>query len=185
MRTRIEGISVAVTVSDPWDFVTVHGSGPFIGKITKISTINPVQGWGKDPAAIIRLDKPLVFKDLEYKYLIASPRLERDEMITFRIARLENGRIPDVWQVNDRGEVVNEDLIGLILYRGIRDIKNHQPPDVRNLSRRQASFQKSLANDVRMLRKYGQDILDGSAKIFEGLKKGDLFDQIPRLRMFE
>ena len=100
----------------------------------------------------------------------------RDEDAYIRIARLENGRIPDVWRVNKKGEVVSEYLHTLLRHQGVRDMKYDEPKDEENLSRRQRSFRKLIAGDVRLLRKYGQSILDGSASIFESYDApGDQF----------
>lgn len=69
----ISGRSVFILVSDPCDFVTAHGAGPFRGQILKAGTISARSGWSKSLSFLIRLDSPLVFENEAYEYLVASP----------------------------------------------------------------------------------------------------------------
>lgn len=87
MRNQLVGLPVALTVSDPWDFVTVHGSGPFHGKILSIGTPAPGAGWGTEAAALIRLDKPLVYQGEVFEFLIASPRLSGSHVADLLVGR--------------------------------------------------------------------------------------------------
>lgn len=80
MGKEIEGMSVAIMVSDPWDFGTIHGNGPFYGKILKVGKITPEEGWGFALAALIRLNAPLKTKGAEDEYLVASPRFKGYEI---------------------------------------------------------------------------------------------------------
>lgn len=100
----------------------------------------------------------------------------RDEGEDVRIIRLLNGNKPNVWRVNKRGEVVAEYLSALLRCKGVRDFKYEEPHDSENLTKRQRSFRKGLLGDARLLRKYGQEILDGFAKTFENYhESGDNF----------
>jgi hypothetical protein len=80
MNKKLEGMSVTIMVSDPWDFGTVHGNGPFYGVILKVGIITPTSGWGSALAALIRLNATLIFEEVEYEYLVASPRLQSREI---------------------------------------------------------------------------------------------------------
>jgi len=55
---------VDVFVSDPWEFGTECGSGPFTGRVVEID----------DDAYLIRLDTSLNYRGLSFKSLIAKPR---------------------------------------------------------------------------------------------------------------
>lgn len=59
-------------VSDPWDFGTEHGCGPFLAQIIKFGP-NP---WDpKTRSVFIRLLKPLKYKGETCEYFVASPKL--------------------------------------------------------------------------------------------------------------
>lgn len=69
------GVEVELTFSDPWDFVTENGAGPFLGKILQLGQ----SFWNKDNSAVLlKLTRPISFHDTVYEYMIASPRLESD-----------------------------------------------------------------------------------------------------------
>lgn len=91
----------------------------------------------------------------------------RDEMISFRILRLIEGKKPNAWKVNEKGRVVAGYLTDLLIHRGVREFMIENLQDSSGLSKRQASFRKVLLSQTRLLKKYGQDILNGSASIFE------------------
>jgi len=69
MKKKLEGMSVAVMVSDPWEFGTAHGVGPFTAKVVKT---------GKDESgllkALLRLDVPIVFEGVRYEFIVAESR---------------------------------------------------------------------------------------------------------------
>jgi len=69
MKKKLEGMSVAVMVSDPWEFGTAHGVGPFTAKVVKT---------GKDESgllkALLRLDVPVVFEGVRYEFIVAESR---------------------------------------------------------------------------------------------------------------
>lgn len=75
MSLELEGLSIRVVVSDPWEFGTVHGTGPFTGKILKVGT-NPNQP-GKT-AALVKLDRPLLFDGVQCEFFVAQSRLASD-----------------------------------------------------------------------------------------------------------
>ena len=70
MTDRRIGIRVEVMVSDPWDFVTAHGAGPFFGKITHVETA----------AVLVHMDVPLQDANRAYEYVVAVSRLEVDDL---------------------------------------------------------------------------------------------------------
>ncbi|MCK5001079.1 MAG: hypothetical protein KAS23_16160 [Anaerohalosphaera sp.] len=61
-----EGTKVEFIASDPWDFVTAVGSGPFEGLVSGVCQ-------DKD-SILVKLNEPLVFKDSVAEYLVISPR---------------------------------------------------------------------------------------------------------------
>ena len=72
-----ESVLVDVEVSDPWDFGTVHGTGPFRAKLIGIDS-DPNALTSK--AGLIVLEEPLSYKGEECKFFVAHPRLESDRM---------------------------------------------------------------------------------------------------------
>lgn len=75
--------AVELEVSDPWEFGTVHGTGPFYGKLVKLFSSKVYCG---DKLAVLKLNKSLDFKAVRYEYLLAQAR-HTDASIT----ELENG----------------------------------------------------------------------------------------------
>jgi hypothetical protein len=97
----------------------------------------------------------------------------RDEMISIRIIRLQNGNIPDVWRMNKQGIIVKEYLHALLKHRGVHDFKFSKPPVLPGISKRENIFRSSLLTEVYWLKTYA---LEGSASIFEGFSEpGDNF----------
>lgn len=74
--SELEGLRVNLSVSDPWDFGTIHGTGPFSAQVLKECSPEGQRAC----AILIKLDKPLKYKDLRCEYFVASPRLERDSL---------------------------------------------------------------------------------------------------------
>ncbi len=64
-------------VSDPWDFGTIHGCGPFLGSIIVIEMEND----GLSTKSILLcLNDSLLYRDKKCKYFIASTRHEGDTL---------------------------------------------------------------------------------------------------------
>jgi hypothetical protein len=76
-RIGIIGSRVAILVSDPWDFVTINGAGPFMSTLLRIG---PDPDVGGHEAALLQLETPLVYEGVSCEYFIASPRHERDDL---------------------------------------------------------------------------------------------------------
>jgi hypothetical protein len=101
---------------------------------------------------------------------------KRDEDTSVRIVRLDKGKIPDVWRMNKKGKIVKEYLHALLKHRGVKDFKYEMPILPNTLSKREKEFRRSLFTEGYWLKRYGQDILEGSAKIFDGYNEpGDRF----------
>ncbi len=120
----------------------------------------------------VKVDKGLVYI-LFFKKEIAVECIldEREDNVSVKIIRLENGKKPDVYKKNDSGKVVREYLTQLLIRRGIRDLKFEETEDMSRLSKRRANYRKSLAGYARLLREYAQDVLDGSSEIFDETKE--------------
>lgn len=71
------GMNVELSVSDPWDFCTVHGTGSFAGTITAVGRDSQVPG---KEAILIRLKPTLTDNGKLCEYFIASPRLESGDL---------------------------------------------------------------------------------------------------------
>ncbi len=55
---------VVIGVSDPWDFYTEHGDGPFLATVVAVS----------DEAILLRLLKQMTYGGVEFLHLVALPR---------------------------------------------------------------------------------------------------------------
>lgn len=64
--------TIELIPSDPWDFVTEHGSGPFTGKILKVSQ-EDVRG---KTALLIEVGTPFKNREQECRYFVASSRFQ-------------------------------------------------------------------------------------------------------------
>ena len=71
--TKIElvGMEVLIIVSDPWEFGTTHGTGPFLAAVLQIGPDQHVPG---KEVVLLRLKTPPLYKGLSCEYFIASPR---------------------------------------------------------------------------------------------------------------
>jgi hypothetical protein len=65
------GKFVLMTISDPWKFGEVHGSGPFRAQVVDVAAIEHAAG-GR--ALLLRLPTPLWFEGNVCEHLIAAPR---------------------------------------------------------------------------------------------------------------
>lgn len=70
----LEGMEVTIVVSDPWDFGTAHGTGPFAAKVLKVGRDDNVPG---GYSMLLQLNTPLHYRDLSCEFVVASPRSER------------------------------------------------------------------------------------------------------------
>ena len=66
---------VELMISDPWDWGTELGCGPFVAKIEKW-TINHAT----DSKVLVSLNKPQIYKGVNCVYFIASARNENDSV---------------------------------------------------------------------------------------------------------
>lgn len=67
----LAGMEVMIVVSDPWDFGTAHGTGPFAGKVLKVGRGEHVSG---GQSILIQLNIPLDYQDVRCEFFVASPR---------------------------------------------------------------------------------------------------------------
>lgn len=72
-KPSLEGMEVMIVVSDPWDFGTAHGTGPFVGKVLKVDRDEHVPG---GQAILLQLNIPLEYRDVGCEFFVASPRPE-------------------------------------------------------------------------------------------------------------
>lgn len=69
MRSNLTNLPVSLLVSDPWEFGTECGVGPFLGTVTDASTESLVVG----------LTTPIVYKGRTLRCAVARPRHVGDE----------------------------------------------------------------------------------------------------------
>jgi hypothetical protein len=62
-------VRVAATVGEPWDFVTDHGSGPFLGTFI---AARPIPSTDR-PEFLLRLDAPLTSNGRDWLHFVARP----------------------------------------------------------------------------------------------------------------
>ena len=74
------GLPIKITVSEPWDFGTMHGTGPFAGQILFVGS-DPNRS-EKRAAALVKLDKPLLFEGVTCEFFVAQPRLKNQSIET-------------------------------------------------------------------------------------------------------
>lgn len=77
------GTKVVVLSSDPWDFVTEHGPGPFTANVLRVNESDPGEG-----ALLVQLQHPLIYRGIRCEYFVVSPRHEGDD-----IASLAGGKV--------------------------------------------------------------------------------------------
>jgi hypothetical protein len=72
---KLKGLPVEITISDPWEFVTEHGSGPFA------ATVQAVAQEGSGPSRdllLLRLATPIHHEGTICEYFVAGERSDRD-----------------------------------------------------------------------------------------------------------
>lgn len=72
-KASLVGMEVTIVVSNPWEFGTAHGTGPFVGRVLKVGGAEDAPG---RYLVLLQLYRPLDYKDVSCEYFIASPRLE-------------------------------------------------------------------------------------------------------------
>lgn len=119
-----ERLQVDILVSDPWGFVTAHGSGPFRGSVIGERPA------GKAMSLVIVLDERLEWKGEVIEYLLAVPhfkggRFSRTEggVTHADLAVIEKGEAESTTRVDMRVPLGDIVLIGTITNRAAA------PPD--------------------------------------------------------
>lgn len=110
--SRLEGRRVEAVVSDPWEFVTEHGSGPFGATVVRVG---PNSWKSESEALLVRLDGPLAFQGVPCEYFVASPR-----HATATIASLGSGAEVSCGLTRVSAEAANSpDPFDLSRWRGV------------------------------------------------------------------
>jgi hypothetical protein len=73
----LTGTKVNLIVSDPWEFGSQHGTGPFNGRILGVSFHCASN---EDIAVLLQLDHPLSFEGQSVEYFVVTPRVEGDDL---------------------------------------------------------------------------------------------------------
>jgi len=94
----------------------------------------------------------------------------RENDVSVKIIRLADGLRPAVYRADESGKVWREHLTQILIHQGIRDTR-FDALDESGLSRQQALFRRALSGYARLLRLYGGDILDGSARSLDALQR--------------
>ncbi len=72
------GLPIKITVSEPWDFGTLHGTGPFAGRVLYFGS-DPNRS-EKRTAALVQLDKSLLFEGMTCEFFVAQPKLKNQSI---------------------------------------------------------------------------------------------------------
>jgi hypothetical protein len=75
-KSKFIGVEVNTLVSDPWDFGTIHGVGPFLAKILEVDID---KNTGKVQGLLLQLKTPLIYQNIDCEYFIAKLRHETGE----------------------------------------------------------------------------------------------------------
>lgn len=90
----------------------------------------------------------------------------REGDVEMKVARLEGGRKPDAYQVDDRGKRCRASLVEILMRRGVRNFGLKQPEGGGAPKQR---FSRLLSQYACLLREHAADILEGSAKALDQL----------------
>lgn len=93
--TKLNAIGLELTtyVSEPWEFVSLNGAGPFIAKVLAAKTNEP----GKE-MLLLQLHKPLSYRDIDCEYFVATLRHEGanlESLLTGAVVTFALTRIPE------------------------------------------------------------------------------------------
>jgi len=102
MVSLVPGMTVEIIVSDPWDFGTAHGAGPFKACLTCAAS-DPNRAM-KGTAAVFKLEETRMFRDVKCEYFVAQTRHEGSDLERLSV-----------------GEPVNCNLICIPVERALSD----------------------------------------------------------------
>ena len=97
MKTSaLVGSQVDILVSDPWDFVTEHGAGPFKAQVLQVNDSRP-----EEQGLLVQLEQPLIDKGVRLEYFVVSPRhadsdlasLARGQILTAAVNHIPPDRL--------------------------------------------------------------------------------------------
>lgn len=104
-NNTLMGKKLILTVSEPWDFGTEHGSGPF--EVT-------VKSESKS-ALLLKLSKSFMFDDVEWELLSATPRHEGADILTLA----KGGKLHvNIIRVTEEEAKSDTESFGWLSYRG-------------------------------------------------------------------
>ena len=105
VASQLVDSKVEFYVSDPWEFGTEHGCGPFQATIFRASS----------RCVLIRLDTPLTFDGTRYEYIVVAPRHDN-----VSLSDLETGeRIScNMYQGSPNASVADPESFGIKRWRG-------------------------------------------------------------------
>jgi len=76
-KDNLIDMEVVITVSDPWEFGTMHGTGPFVARVLQVGVDQHIPG---KKAILLQLETPLTYQGVTCEYFVGSPRLERGDI---------------------------------------------------------------------------------------------------------
>lgn len=76
-QTNLINMEVELIVSDPWEFCTELGAGPFNARILQVGKSQDVPD--KD-AVLIQLLSPVTYREVTCEFFVASPRHENETL---------------------------------------------------------------------------------------------------------
>jgi len=94
----LAGNAIEIVVSDPWDFVTDNGSGPFAGVVDRV----------EGECLLIRLERAIEHGGQPFEHLVVSPRSTCDDLAELSVT----GRSINCNLVGVSGEAARSDHAG-------------------------------------------------------------------------
>jgi len=117
MNTKVD-----VTLVDPWDLVTVNGSGPFVADVVQFCLVEPTGA----TALLLELHSPLRYNAEECRYFIATTRQENVKFEDLGIGKPIACNLTGI----PEGKAKSANPFDLSLWRGgataIADLRLHQ-----------------------------------------------------------
>jgi hypothetical protein len=73
----VAGRPVAMTIDEPWEFASEHGTGPFVGEIVSAAAASETT---ERAVILLRLSRPLLYEGSACEYFVAAPRWFGDDL---------------------------------------------------------------------------------------------------------
>ena len=78
----LTGRAVAMTINEPWEFASEHGTGPFAGEIVNAAIASETTD---RTVFLVRLCGPLLYEGSACEYFVAAPRWFGDDLTAISV----------------------------------------------------------------------------------------------------